>query len=214
MDIAVKIFQVLFYLTASTIAVLTYIKAKNGLLNSVNTEYQKKVMERLSVLASEVYEEFDPNSEKFWAKEDQAKEVLSDLHEKIIPYKHEIITNKEMPPGTKLPSKFNELHIFLNKIKSDPFVPKNIREKVVELLEKRTKILLNSYMEELEVYKTGLKEGKHWDTLETNHHWFHNKINDRLYQHGCGVSQIEDAAHEIRDEIQNYFEAFNPIKGS
>lgn len=74
---------------------MTYIKAKNGLLNSINTEYQKRVMDRLSQLASEIYEEFDPISEKYWAKEEQAKEVLSDLHEKIIPYKHEIITEKK-----------------------------------------------------------------------------------------------------------------------
>ena len=45
MDIAVKIFQSLFYIIASTVAILTYLKAKDGLLNSVNTEYQKKVME-------------------------------------------------------------------------------------------------------------------------------------------------------------------------
>ena len=214
MDIAVKIFQIIFYLTGSTIAVLTYIKAKNGLLNSVNTEYQKKVMERLSQLANEMYDEFDQSSDKFWVREDQAKEVLSELHEQIIPYKHEIITNKEISSGFKLPSKFEELDSFLKKIKSDPFVPKQIRDKVVSLLEKRTSTMFSSYLEELEEYKNGLKEGKYWDTLETNHHWFHNKINDRLYKDGCGISQIEEAAHEIRAEIQNYFESFNPIKRS
>ena len=214
MDIAVKLFQVLFYITASTIAVLTYIKAKNGLLNSVNTEYQKKVMERLSLLASEIYDEFDRTSDKFWAKEDQAKEVLQDLHEKIIPYKHEILTTKEMPPGVRLPSKFEELDVFLSKLKSDPFIPRKIREKVVSLLEKRTRAMFTSYMQELDSYKDGLKEGNYWDTLETNHHWFHNKINEKLYKEGCGISQIEEAAHEIREEIQKYFESFNPIKGS
>jgi hypothetical protein len=213
-DIAVKIFQVLFYITGSTIAVLTYIKAKNGLLNSVNTEYQKKVMERLSVLATEMYDEFDDTSEKFWAKEDQAKEVLSELHEQIVPYKHEIITKKEIHPGFKLPTKLNELNTFLNKLKSDPFIPKVIRDKVINLLEKRTSAMFSSYIEELEDYKSGLKEGKYWDTLETNHHWFHNKINQRLYDNGCGISQIEEAAHEIRNDIQSYFESFNPIKGS
>jgi hypothetical protein len=213
-DIVVKIFQVMFYITGSAIAILTYIKAKNGLLNSVNTEYQKKVMDRLSILAKEVYDEFDRTSDKFWAKEDQAKEVLHDLHEKIIPYKHEILTKKEMPPGVKLPSKFEELDVFLNKIKSDPFVPRKIREKVVFLLEKRTKTMFTAYMQEIDAYKDGLKEGKYWDTLETNHHWFHNQINDRLYKEGCGISQIEEAAHEIRDEIQGYFESFDPIKGS
>lgn len=214
MDIALKIFQIIFYLTASTVAVLTYIKAKNGLLNSVNTEYQKKVMERLAQLSHEIYEEFDPTSEKYWAREDQAKEVLDDLHEKIIPYKHEIITSKEMPPGVRLPSKFEELRVFLDKIKSDPFVPKSIRSNVVDLLQKRSDEMFKAFIEELEAYKIGLKEGRFWDTLETNHHWFHNKINERMYEQGLGFSQIEEAAHEIRDEIQRYFESFNPLKNS
>ena len=214
MDIAVKIFQVLFYITGSTIAVLTYIKAKNGLLNSVNTEYQKKVMERLSLLAMEMYDEFDENSENFWANEDQSKEVLSDLHEEIVPYKHEILTNKEINPGFSMPSKFDELSTFLKKLKSDPFIPKVIREKVINLLEKRINTMFSSYREELENYKSGLQDGKYWDTLETNHHWFHNKINERLYANGCGITQIEEAAHEIRNDIQSYFESFNPIKSS
>ena len=63
MDIAVKIFQSLFYIIASTVAIMTYLKAKDGLLNSVNTEYQKKVMEKLTQLSEEIIDEFDFSSE-------------------------------------------------------------------------------------------------------------------------------------------------------
>ncbi|RXE95400.1 hypothetical protein D9981_15355 [Pseudoalteromonas phenolica O-BC30] len=100
--------------------------------------------------------------------------------------------------------RLNQIHLFQEKFE----------KKVVSLLEKRTKTMFSAYMQELDAYKDGLKNGKYWDTLETNHHWFHNKINDRLYQEGCGISQNEEAAHEIRDEIQGYFESFDPIKGS
>lgn len=42
MDLIESIFRTIFYVIASIIAILTFIKAKNGLLNSVNTECQKK----------------------------------------------------------------------------------------------------------------------------------------------------------------------------
>lgn len=117
-----------------------------------------------------------------------------------------------MPPGVRMPSKFSELSNFISKTKSDPFIPREIRQKVVDLLEKRTQTMFVSFMEELEQYKEGLKAGKYWDNLDTNHHWFHNKILDRMYKNGCGVSQVEEAAHKIRDDIQQYFESFDPLR--
>jgi len=41
--------QIAFYIVGGTVAVLTYIKAKNGLLNTVNTENHKKVIEKLVI---------------------------------------------------------------------------------------------------------------------------------------------------------------------
>ena len=43
-DQILKVTQVLFFGIAGTVAILTYRKAKDGLLNTVNTEYQKKVI--------------------------------------------------------------------------------------------------------------------------------------------------------------------------
>lgn len=84
MDFFVKIFQIGFYVTASIIAVLTFVKAKNGLLNSVNTEYQKRVMERLSDLSDEIWEEFDFSSANHWSKNKALDEVLERIHEYAI----------------------------------------------------------------------------------------------------------------------------------
>lgn len=212
MDTLLKIVQIAFYITVATVAVLTFLKAKRGLLNSINTEYQKKVLDRLAKLSEEIYEEFDPSSDKYWAKEQPAKEALDGIHEQIKPYKHEIITTKEIDVGMPMPKRWNELKSYLDKIKSDPFIPHTIRNSVATLLEKRVETIFISYMEELEAYLDGLKEGKHWDSLDENYAWFHNKINNKLYANNCGISQVEEAAHEIRKEIQEYFQAFDPIK--
>lgn len=44
LDTLLKVAQISFYLIASTIAILTYIKAKKGLLNTINSEYHKKII--------------------------------------------------------------------------------------------------------------------------------------------------------------------------
>jgi hypothetical protein len=212
MDSALKFFQIVFYITASVVTVLTFLKAKNGLLNSVNTEYQKRVMDRLASLSEELYAEFDPSSENYWAKGDPVKEVIERLHENVKPYKHEIIINKEIHGGNPTPESFVKLSTYLDKLKSDPFIPKTIREKVVSNLEARTETMFSAYMQELNNYKDGLKEGKYWDNLDENHHWIHNKINDRMYKNGVGISQVQEAAHEVRLAIQKHLENFNPIK--
>ncbi|WP_217874205.1 hypothetical protein [Pseudoalteromonas shioyasakiensis] len=212
MDSAVKIFQILFYITGSLIAILTFIKAKNGLLNSVNTEYQKRVMDRLALLSDELYEEFDPSSDRYWGKQDSAKEVIERLHEEIKPFKHEIITSKEIHVGTPTPDNFGHLTTYLDKLKSDPFIPKKIRDKVISNLEARTKSMFSAYIQEIDSYKNGLKEGKYWDSLDTNYAWIHNKINARMYENGVGISQLQEAAHDVRLAIQEHLEKFNPIK--
>lgn len=212
MDTVLKIFQIGFYITGSVIAILTFIKAKNGLLNSVNTEYQKRVMDRLAALSDELYSEFDPSSETYWGKDDPVKDVLDRLHEEIRPYKHEIITKKEIFPGNPTPESFRNLTIYLDKLKSDPFIPASIREKVVSNLETRTQTMFSAYMQELDSYKEGLKEGKYWEDLDMNHVWIHNKINQRMYDNGVGISQVQDAAHQVRLAIQEHLENFNPIK--
>jgi len=43
-DQILKVTQILFFGIAGTVAILTYRKAKDGLLNTVNTEYQKKAI--------------------------------------------------------------------------------------------------------------------------------------------------------------------------
>jgi len=49
--------QLAFYLSAIAVAWLTYVSAKRGLLNTVNTEYQKRVIDRLADVSAGLWEE-------------------------------------------------------------------------------------------------------------------------------------------------------------
>jgi hypothetical protein len=86
-DDALKLVQIGFYVTGGAIAVLTYRAAKRGLLNSVNTEYQKRVMDRLAGLSDELFAEFDPDSEHFWAKEQMGGPLLDHVLNDFLEHK-------------------------------------------------------------------------------------------------------------------------------
>ena len=211
MDMLLKVVQIGFYITAATIGILTYLKAKNGLLNTVNTEYQKKVIDRLAELSSELLDEFDSSSNNHWSREKSVKEILDRIHEEIVPHKNDIIFGDRSLHGIPVTKKEEKLQIFLSKIKSDPFIPPDIRKGIVALTEGRLKAIRSAHRTEIEKYQEGLKSGKYWDTLDDNEGWLHNKILHHLYKAGYGISDVESKVHSIRTDIQTYFEGFNPI---
>jgi hypothetical protein len=210
-DTATKIAQIGFYLGGLIIATLTYRRAKSTILNTVNTEYHKKVIERVAALSDELYREFDHFSDDVWHKQDDVKVVVSRLHEGLLEHKDAIIASGKLDGGIPASPKQLYLSNLVEKYKSDPFLPEPIRDKTVALLKKRSDAMFGAYMTVLKKYQSELAKGKRWDTLETNHNWINNKIIDLLYRDGAGISQVEEAVHEVRLEIQRYFKQFNPV---
>ncbi len=212
LDAIVKVAQVIFYGGGLAVGILTYARARSTILNTVNTEYHKKVIERVSALSDELYREFDFFSDDAWHKQNDVEEVVKRLHEELIEHKDQILANGVVWGGIPVSRQQLHLHNLTKKYKSDPFLPAQIRDKVVALLKKRSDAMFGAYMEVLRNYQAELAQGKHWETLSTNHDWLHNQINDRLYKAGVGVSQVEEAVHDVRLEIQKYFHKFNPIQ--
>lgn len=211
LDDALKTSQIAFFVVAGTVAVLTYLKAKKGLLNTVNTEYQKRVIDRLSTVSDELLDEFDAESERYWVKQQYVKKLVERFHKESIGEREQYLAMKEPKPmGTPIGEEEHHLAFLLEKWKTDPFLPKKIRDEVVDLLDNRLTVLRLVHREELLRYGEKLAQGKHWETIDDNWGWIHNKINDQLYQRGCGIAQIQEDVHRIRLEIQKYFESFNP----
>jgi hypothetical protein len=213
LDTLFKSVQAGFYLVAGFVAVLTYLSAKNGLLNTVNTEYHKRVIDGLSSLSEELYNEFDMSTSQFWGKDKSTKELVDRINEQARLYRHELLTRPDGPhpigvPVTKIEQRLISL---LNKYKSDPFLPDPIRSAVVSLLEGRLNAIQDAHQEAAEYYIKTLSEGKQWDNLNENHGWLHNRINAQLYSSGFGISQVEERVHDIRLKIKRYFGSFNPL---
>lgn len=214
-DDVLKIVQIFFYVTVATVTVLTYRSAKNGLLNTVNTEYQKKVINKLEEISVELGSEFDPMSPNYWANYNPIKHSVSEINDIFKRNKDYILDLGEYPFGVIVPSNISRLTNFTARIKSDPFLPKDIREVVIEFLEKRTQIVMDVYFNELESYAESLVDGVRpfeTDGEDSKFDKFHNSIIEKLNGEGCGVSTIEAEINRIRSYIQLYLESFNPVK--
>jgi hypothetical protein len=214
LETLVKTSQFIFYSTATVLTVLTYWSAKRGLLNTVNTEYQKEVIKKLIEVSNRLVEEFSPDSPRCWYKQRPVREAVEAINKEFANNRKMILQGEEpgMWLGIPMTKQEHELFIFLQSIKSDPLIPKYIRNALVEFLSGRLDVIRSIYHEELDSYKKQLADGKHTDTLEENWGWVHNQINDKLYSQGCGVSQIEQEIDELRIAIQEYLERFNPLR--
>lgn len=212
LDSIAKIFQIFFYAGGLVIGFLTYRRAKTTILNTVNTEYHKKVIERLADVSEELYKEFDEASDEAWWKDDDVGEVLDRMHERVLPHKEKILATNEIYGGIPISRKQQKLSAMIGKYKSDPFLPEAVRSKVLDFLEKRESAMGEAYYTVLEQYNEGLAQGKYWSSLETNKHWVSNQILDLLRVEGLGISEVEAKVHEIRHEVQKYFHRFSPIQ--
>jgi hypothetical protein len=212
LDSIAKIAQVIFYIGGLFIGFLTYRRAKTTILNTVNTEYHKKVIERLADVSEELYKEFDTASDDVWWKDDDVGKVVDRLHEGIIDRKEEILADGKIYGGIPISPKQKRLSAMIGKYKSDPFLPDAVRSKVLDYLERRESAMDEAYYIVLEDYRNGLAEGKYWSTLDQNKHWISNQILDRLRAKGLGIPDVEAEVHEIRHEVQRYFQKFSPIQ--
>jgi hypothetical protein len=206
-----KIIQIAFYTIGAVVTILTYRAAKRGLLNTVNTEYQKRVMDRLHKLSEDLYSEFDRSSPMYWATIKPVHDAIKEINKVFENNKNEILAERKFYYGIPYTKDVKRLEHLLGPIASDPFIPDNIRAAVIDLLKTRLDVLNNIYIREFEKYADNLAKGKQSPLTELDDvNTIHNKIVKQQNMQGCGVTQIEEEVHEIRGLIQDYFDSFNP----
>lgn len=211
LDSLTKIAQIIFYFGGLLIGVLTYRRAKSTILNTVNTEYHKKVIERLAELSEALYREFDFSSDELWYRQDDFGQVVDKFHEDIANRKDEILAVGEVNVGIMVSPKMIQISTLSKKYKSDPFLPEAIRNKLVLFFEKRDKAMSQAYLSVMLEYMSEISKGQHWETLATNKHWLNRKVEERLEKGGVSFLDLNEAVHDIRLEIQRYFKQFSPM---
>jgi hypothetical protein len=136
-DETLKIVQIGFYMAIACIAILTYLKAKNTLLNSVNTEYHKHVINSLIKASDALFSEFDDQSENHWLKNSQTDVIVEEINKEFIEHKESILESGEFSGGVRISSLQKRLMTLIREYKSDPFLPEEIRTKIIDLLQNR-----------------------------------------------------------------------------
>jgi hypothetical protein len=211
LDQWLKITQLVFYVLASVAVFLTYLNARRGFLNTVNTEYQKQVIQRLRELAQEFASEFDRDSPDYWAKSNESTRIFGSLYDQALKWRN---TDRNEPfLGTLVIGQdATRLSKLLQAVRSDPFIPNKIREHLIDFLSNRVEVL-NSVRR-----KVWMRFAKHvndgtYDLSDRT--WavagLHNIINDALIERGCGIEQNDEDVHRLRLLIQKHFESFNPL---
>lgn len=203
--------RTVFYGTGTLLAVATYWKAKNGLLNTINTDYQKRVMDRLKELSERLYAEFDPDSPDYWPKERGIHWELKRIAKIFQRDRTDILAHGSWPYGVPAMKNTQRLRKILGPLESDPFVPEKIRKQVVQFLDDRLHVMEMVYFDTFERYLKKLAKGKQEPITNLDGlNQIHNSIVDQLSKQGCGVTDIEKDVHELRRAIQKYFESFTP----
>ena len=212
-DYYLKLFQMVFYAVGTAVAVLTYRSAKRGLLNTVNTEYQKHVLNNMVAVSSELYSEFDDDSDFHWTKIKSNEEFLVGINKEILPIKYEIITGKldRESVGMPVTKDIRKLKQLEKKFKSDPFMPKRIRAKVLNYISNRIEKTFECHDEFARDYVSSLRNEKNWERFGKNLGGLSNDLNQLLYKYGVGISQNQEAVDDIRKEIHIYYAEFDPI---
>lgn len=222
-----KIVQILFYFTVGATAVATFLKAKNGLLNAVNTEYQKRVMDRLAEISSQLVAEFDTYSDKHWTNNNICTEVVAPMNKEFLKVNEEVRNGKPLDqitdrdatslftPGVPISSLEEDLLRTVTIIKSDPFIPKKLRTLLLDYYQRRVEVLFDVTNEKIGQYKKRLRNdiSKQIDEkeLDARRRTLNNSIVRKLAENGFGISDNENRVNELRDCIQDYLEQFNSL---
>jgi hypothetical protein len=209
-----KIVQITFYVVAGVVAVLSYRAAVRGWLTPTNTEYQKRVMDRLAELSKDLYKEFDPNSATE-REDDRVRKAIAEFNAIFEANRESALARKKWDFDVAYPEVMDRLDCLLGPIQSDPFVPEEIRDAVIELAERRLRGTRRVYRKELKVYADRLAQGEKPLSPEAREDRrgileIIERIRRGMREQKCDWGSNEKSVHTIRSMVKDYFEAFNP----
>jgi len=210
LDNAQKVAQIAFYVTLIVVTILTFLRAKKGLLSNVNTEYHKKVIERLAELSKTLLDEYDFDSPSHWSKRRMVDDAVEAINKEFLRRKAEILREGKFQPGIRSNPDYERLSRLAQRVKSDPFIPSEIRDKIVDLVGTRADVILEAHLRQMHKYCDELAAGKYERSLEDSKAVVHNRVMAELRERGCGIDEIEKEVHKLRLAIQKYFREFYP----
>jgi hypothetical protein len=171
--------------------------------SSTPVEYQKRVTGRLARLSDDLFSEFNPTSEDYLKDHCGLQGALALIHNDFTLYKDEILAAGEWTGWVILPGDTLRFQRILEPVRTDPFVPDQIRSAVVELLERRLDAFSEISGELLTEYRNALASGE-ITPREDNWVAIMNRLNAEMAQRNCSPGQVRMRVDAIREMIQQY----------
>lgn len=137
---------------------------------------------------------------------------LDEIQKTFEEHKTHILEEGDFEDGVPVSSDYERLNALVTRVKSDPFIPKEIRDYVTTHLENRANKIMSIHFTEIRGYMKELAQGKFGKDYSHDKAVVHNRINSLLHENNCGIDQVEQQVHQIRLFIQQYLEGFNPLK--
>ncbi|MDD2401764.1 MAG: hypothetical protein PHI90_09730 [Clostridia bacterium] len=188
------------------------------MLNPINVEYKRKIIDRLEQLSDELGSEFYRDSSNYWLDNDFfLEEAIMYINKCFMKNKEKILKTKRFNRCLyPYPERFSKMGAFLDRINTDPFIPKKISDMVVDLLENRIDVWNEVFETKLEKYQSFLAKGIYdlskKKCIRKAVVDVHNSFDEEVEKLGVGIPQIYNEVDTTRLEIQRYLESFNPIK--
>ncbi|MDF2873370.1 MAG: hypothetical protein K0R22_53 [Sporomusa sp.] len=214
LDDVLKITQICFYVGTMILGIRTFIYAKKNIKNTVHLEYQKKVIIRLDEIANALFREFDVESEVYWHKTHNFDNNIKWI-DAIYEQTKQVAPESERLPLVPLYDSLSDQYLssLFMKVKSDPFIPEDIRRTIVAYLEDRIEVTRKVYFNTYQKYRTELANGRFEKSSPLERHaLFNSWAMVELHEKGYGIRDTEKKVNSIRFKIREYFEKYNPIK--
>lgn len=210
-DTLLKFIQIAFYGSGICVAWLTYLSAKRGLLNTVNTEYQKRVIERLAEVSKTLWDEFDTSGDslfyRFTTEMRERARKINQLWQANDPFES---YEARALLGTHI-ELLDHLWTLIVKWESDPFLPAHIRHEICASLRDRAEAVRKVAWAHLHDHLNGLRDGTISPSEESAHR-LRSAVLDHLEEAGYALIPTQEELIRLRNLVQAHLQSYDPLR--
>lgn len=209
--------QIFFWIFAGSMTFLTYKNINKSLLSPVNTEYQKRVLENLSVLSGKLFSELKLGTEHYRGHSLQMRPIWKQMQSLYIEDKDSTRENGIDILDIEITSEFLFSQKLADEVRYDPFIPNEIREAVTTYLDCRTEASFDSTISSIQATLANIDK-----IIEANGEvpssYFEEDINlflensyiNHMDDRGFNYDKIEEMNKNIMIQVIEYIDSFNP----
>jgi hypothetical protein len=198
--------QIVFYASATAIAWLTYRSAKRGFLSSVNTEYQRPVIDRLQQLSQELWHDFEIHSDGFVGR-------LTDEICRSIEIRR--VSGDETGRPVQARSVLVEATTLYQSLTTDPFIPPALRRKIYPYLQHRVfigEVVADEFAQKAADWSEPSRDMRVVRTHVTERLDALSAARSARFAHRSSARRDLYKIIGFRDAIREHLESFDPLR--